>query len=850
MISRMLMAHVEIMRPYTVFYVGLTSLAGALLAQDEPDALRLLGAFAAPTLGWLAGLYGGDYFDRQLDAIDKPHRPIPSGRVPAWVAFAFMVLYIVIGLSIAVSLSWANLLVSLVVLVLGVSYSKFFKAHGLWGHFVRGVPMSLTFVFGMLATAGQIQVTLLPLSLIFFLHDAGTNMIGALRDIEGDRAGGYLTFPVKYGPVATVKFGSLLYLGWIVIALFYPLNLNILFAPYYSLLTVAIILGGAAYAPLWQSSPNISRAQALGAHKVFVLERLFVASSFISAVVGWGFALVVLVPALIITWLSQHFLRDRYEFSNRESEEKKIKSARTNSHSVDVSGYVDQQLRHLRQVNFQLPRDWSRCLKITCSDQELVIFLLVKEGTVQRIPKSVFQDSPKTKIKIKITSNIFKSIFIDRTSNPYRAYLRGQVKLYCAPADMMRLNKIFKAFLNQKDSAVRLRIQQIEELSLAANEDGSTKTNIRHQVVISDTTLRDGEQMPGVAFSVDEKIAIACSLDKLGVPLLEVGYPAVSELESVAIKEIVRLGLKAMIQVIARPLEYDIERALATGADSIAIFIGTSDAHVFNKLHTSKSEIVKKVAWGVAYAKRAGVQVVFAPEDASRTPLTFLQHICQVALDAGADIIAIPDTAGVMTPQAMQSLIRPLTEVLAAPIAVHCHNDLGLATANSIAGLLAGASGVQCSLLGIGERAGNAPLEEVVTILEVVYGCKTGLELTQLAETAQKLAQILGCPIPKNKSIVGSNAFVHESGLHIDGVVRDPSTYEPFSPERVGQQRRFVFGKHTGWRAIQYVLDARGIDNNEVLCRRILKQVKRMGEAKQPLNEAELVDLVVKSKGG
>jgi isopropylmalate/homocitrate/citramalate synthase/4-hydroxybenzoate polyprenyltransferase len=848
-IHRTLLAHLETMRPYTSLYVGLVGSAGALLSNNAPNELRLLGAFAAPTLGWIAGLYCGDYFDRRLDAIAKPYRPIPSGRIPARVALAFMVLYIVAGMAIALSLGIANLLVALIVLVIGISYSKLFKAQGVWGHFARGILMNLTFIFGMLATTGQIKLAVLPLSFVFFFHDTFTNAIGAIRDMEGDRAGGYLTFPVKYGPLATLRFGGLLYACWAALALLYPLTLNIRAVPYYSLLTVTIVMGVASYVQLWTRRRAISRVSALSAHKTLVLERLFLASALVGAATGWTFALAVLLPSLVITWISQFLLRDRYEFPAKKPDTTCPIPTSTAYSRTDISEYVDRQLSYLRQNSLQLLRNWPRRLEIRVVDQDLAVSLLIEGGLVQRVSEAVFQASSRPKIIIQTDARTFQAIFIDRTSSPYQAYAQGRIKLECPPLDMIRLNQVFTAFLRERKEALVSDVQQAEPQDPLIEKElmrsPAMHGELRHQVVISDTTLRDGEQMPGVAFSVAEKIAIAKLLDELGVPLLEVGFPAVSDQESVAIKEIVRLGLRAVVQVIARPLERDIDAALLTGANSIAIFIGTSDAHVFNKLRTSRSAIIEQVTHAIAYAKQSGVQVIFAPEDATRTPPDFLQHACQTAIEAGADIIAIPDTAGVITPWAMSSLVRHLTHSLRAPIAVHCHNDLGLATANSIAGLLAGASGVQCSLMGIGERAGNASLEEVATILEVIYGCRTGLDLTRLAPAAQELSRILGYPLGPNKAVVGTNAFVHESGLHTDGIVRDPTTYEPFAPERVGQQRRFIFGKHTGRRAIQHVLEAHGLASDEALCQQLLDQVKKMGEAKHPLDESGLIHLAI-----
>jgi isopropylmalate/homocitrate/citramalate synthase len=293
--------------------------------------------------------------------------------------------------------------------------------------------------------------------------------------------------------------------------------------------------------------------------------------------------------------------------------------------------------------------------------------------------------------------------------------------------------------------------------------------------------------------------------------------------------------------VIARPVAGDIEAALESGAESIALFVGTSDSHLSEKLRTSRDDVIAQIGAAVAEVKREGRQAVFAAEDATRTPLEFLLEALEAAAASGADAVAIADTVGIATPRQMADLVRAAAAAVDVPIAVHCHDDLGLATANSIAGLLAGASAVQCSVLGIGERAGNAALEEVALALEVAYGVRTGLRLAELNSVAAYVAGIVGQPVSPNKAVVGANAFVHESGLHLDGVVREPRTYEPFAPEVVGASRRFVFGKHSGRRAIAHVLEHHRIAADDALVESLVADVKRSGEAKDAIDETELV---------
>jgi isopropylmalate/homocitrate/citramalate synthase len=329
----------------------------------------------------------------------------------------------------------------------------------------------------------------------------------------------------------------------------------------------------------------------------------------------------------------------------------------------------------------------------------------------------------------------------------------------------------------------------------------------------------------------------------LGVPVIEVGFPAISSQERETIRRIVELGLKASIQVIARALESDIELAISTGSDIIAIFIGTSEYHLLKKLRMTQLEVIKAVCRSISFAKRAGVQIAFAPEDATRTDLKFLHQVCKAAQDSGADVIGLPDTVGIMTPRTMGQLVASLSAELTIPIAVHCHNDFGLAVANSLAALEAGALGIQCSINGLGERAGNASLAEVACALSFLYNCDTGLDLTQLEGISSMVAAITKIRLPNACPIVGKNAFTHESGTHIAGILQDPITYEPFDPALIGRERNFVFGKHSGKSAIEFVLRRNNINASEEVCEKILEAVKHLGEMKGVLSEKEVIRL-------
>ena len=275
---RTVLAHLEICRPDTIFYAGLVPVAGALLADPHTPPWRLTGAWAAITLGWIASLYGGDYFDRELDAVAKPRRPIPSGRMRAGAAFTGMVVTIALGLVLAVALNPRNLAVVLVTIVLGVCYARVFKARGLSGNLVRGAPTALAFVVGIMVARPTPPWELLPFALVFWLHDSASNLVGALCDVEGDRRGGYRTFPVRYGDAATLRVLYLLNGGWVALALLYPplLGERVGLAAYLWFLAPAVVLGLVPLLVLGRARRPVSRLVALRAHEVIEIGRAHV----------------------------------------------------------------------------------------------------------------------------------------------------------------------------------------------------------------------------------------------------------------------------------------------------------------------------------------------------------------------------------------------------------------------------------------------------------------------------------------------------------------------------------------------------------------------------------------------
>ncbi len=315
-VKKRVIAHIETCRPDLIFYAGLVSLAGALLASDHWTAWRLVGAWAAPTVGWFAAMYGGDYFDRDLDAIAKSQRPIPSGRMRPKEALAGMVANIVLGAVIVTILNPLGLIIVVMAALIGVSYSKFFKARGIYGNIARGAITALAFIMGTMASSPRPPLYLLPLSLVFWLHDSGSNVVGAICDAEGDRKGGYLTFPVRHGDDvalrALIGFDALC-LG---LAIGYPFVLSARFnlAIYGSFLAVATSLGVVTLVLLTRAPRPIPRLDALRAHEVLVVERLVLAAAFIAAVTSAWLGVALVVPSAAATLLASIvIMRPSYE---------------------------------------------------------------------------------------------------------------------------------------------------------------------------------------------------------------------------------------------------------------------------------------------------------------------------------------------------------------------------------------------------------------------------------------------------------------------------------------------------------------------------------------------------------
>lgn len=359
-------------------------------------------------------------------------------------------------------------------------------------------------------------------------------------------------------------------------------------------------------------------------------------------------------------------------------------------------------------------------------------------------------------------------------------------------------------------------------------------------VRIFDTTLRDGEGTPGVSFTPDQKLLIARQLDKLGVDTIETGSPVTSEGERKATAAIVKAGLDAEICALARCVKDDIDATIACDVDCIHIYIATSDIHLKYKLKMTRKKALERAVEHIEYAKKHGVVVEFSAEDATRTDLEYLKEVYQAAVEAGAGRINVPDTVGVITPRGMYYLISQLRPMIKVPISVHCHDDFGLATSNSLAAIEAGAEQVHVAINGLGERAGNASLEEVVMGLRALYGIKLKIQTKLLVETSDMLERLTGIAMPPNKAIVGDNAFAHETGVHVHGVLEFPGTYEPISPELVGHHRRLVLGKHTGKHSIaKHLRDLSVRVTNEQLGE-IAKRVRDLGDKGKKVTDIDL----------
>ena len=376
------------------------------------------------------------------------------------------------------------------------------------------------------------------------------------------------------------------------------------------------------------------------------------------------------------------------------------------------------------------------------------------------------------------------------------------------------------------------------------------------RVRIFDTTLRDGEQSPGATMNVDEKVIIARQLDKLGVDVIEAGFAAASEGDADAVARVAEATSRPVVLSLARTRRGDIEQAIrsVSGAKNpgIHIFIATSEVHLKRKLMMSRQEVIDAACWAVSYAKQHVDAIEFSAEDASRSDPEYLTQVFSEVIKAGATTLNVPDTTGYAIPQEFGTLIRDLISRTPGGDQVtwsaHCHNDLGLAVANSLAAVRNGARQVECTINGIGERAGNTSLEEVVMAIktrrDVFAEVDVGITTAQIYPSSRLLSQVTGIPVPINKPIVGDNAFAHEAGIHQDGVLKDTRTYEIMRPESVGlSSNRLVLGKHSGRHAFAQRLKELEVDLGEVDMNSAFAQFKALADKKKDIYDEDLLAL-------
>ncbi|MFZ5944118.1 MAG: homocitrate synthase [Bacillota bacterium] len=365
---------------------------------------------------------------------------------------------------------------------------------------------------------------------------------------------------------------------------------------------------------------------------------------------------------------------------------------------------------------------------------------------------------------------------------------------------------------------------------------------MKKKILFVDTTLRDGEQTAGVVFAKREKIQIAKMLDNLGVDQLEVGIPVMGGEEQEAIGEIANCNLKASIMAWNRAVINDIKESIKCGVDAVAISISTSDIHINHKLNSTREKVIKSMVEAANYAKSYGMYVSVNAEDASRTDFDFLVSFATAAKKAGADRLRYCDTVGILNPLETYERIKSLKEAVDIDIEMHTHDDFGMATANAIAGIMAGATHVGVTVNGLGERAGNAALEEVAMALKHLLKYEMNLNTTKFLELSRYVSQASNRELPVWKAIVGTNMFAHESGIHADGTLKHPQTYEVFEPGEVGLQRQIVIGKHSGTAGIKQKFREYSTEISDQEAQDILERVREASiSLKRPLFDKELV---------
>jgi len=374
-------------------------------------------------------------------------------------------------------------------------------------------------------------------------------------------------------------------------------------------------------------------------------------------------------------------------------------------------------------------------------------------------------------------------------------------------------------------------------------------------VRIFDTTLRDGEQSPGFSMKTEEKIRMARQLARLGVDTIEAGFPISSRGDLEAVQAVAREVRDVPIAALARAKKLDIDAAVEAlqpaAASRLHIFLATSDLHLQAKLHMTREQALEAIGSMVRYGRQQVAEVEFSAEDAGRTDIDYLCQVCKTAVDAGATILNLPDTVGYAVPEEYGQMFLRVREFLGdasgITLSAHCHDDLGLAVANSLAAVRAGVRQIECTVNGIGERAGNAALEEIAVALAVrkdSFGVTTNINLVQLFPASRMLTEVTGAVVAPNKAVVGANAFAHEAGIHQDGIIKNPLTYEIISPETVGvPSRSLVMGKHSGRNALRISLRDLGFEATDAELAEIYRRVTALADESKSVRPRDILGI-------
>jgi 2-isopropylmalate synthase len=374
-------------------------------------------------------------------------------------------------------------------------------------------------------------------------------------------------------------------------------------------------------------------------------------------------------------------------------------------------------------------------------------------------------------------------------------------------------------------------------------------------VRIFDTTLRDGEQSPGFSMNTAEKIRLAKQLAILGVDVIEAGFPIASRGDLEAVRMVAKEVRDVPIAALARAKKEDVSAAIEAlepaAASRLHIFLATSDLHLRVKLNMTREQALEAIGSMIKFGRQHVGEVEFSAEDAGRTDIEYLCQVCRVAVDAGATTLNLPDTVGYAVPEEYGAMFRKVREYMGDPegitLSAHCHDDLGMAVANSLAAIRAGVRQIECTINGIGERAGNASLEEVVVALAVrkdSFGVSTGIRLEHLFPTSRMLTEITGAQVAPNKAVVGANAFAHEAGIHQDGIIKNPQTYEIISPETVGvPARSLVLGKHSGRNALRMSLRDLGYEPSDADLAECYRRVTALADQSKQVRQRDLVSI-------